>query len=146
MRVVGEWQTGDDGVSRPVVKAGLLGSDGQLHLDYFLIDSGADRTAFSAGFLDELQLLTHEPAPGFALRGISGRQGCVFVHAVLEFTSDDGRMVRVHGEFAAFTDPSASDQSILGRDVLNNFDVIISKPRDEIQFLSPNHQYVVTRA
>jgi hypothetical protein len=54
-------------------------------------------------------------------------------------------MVRVLGEFAGFTDPSASDQSILGRDVLNNFDVIISKPREEVLLLSPRHRYDVTR-
>lgn len=37
----------------------------------------------------------------------------------------------------------AIDLSILGRDVLNNFDVIISRPRNEVLLLAPRHTYQV---
>ena len=33
--------------------------------------------------------------------------------------------------------------SVLGRDVLNNFDVILSWRRKEVLLLAPNHQYHV---
>ena len=36
--------------------------------------------------------------------------------------------------------------SILGRDVLDNFDVILSRRRDEIVFMAANHRYDVVRA
>jgi hypothetical protein len=35
------------------------------------------------------------------------------------------------------------DYSILGRDVLDHFDVILSRPRSEVLLLSGNHQYQV---
>ena len=63
----------------------------------------------------------------------------------MEFTRDDGGVAHVHGDFAAFTDPAAIDMSILGRDVLNIFDVILSRRRDEVLLLAPNHQYRVER-
>jgi hypothetical protein len=66
--------------------------------------------------------------------------------ATIELIRDDGRPVMVRGEFAAFADPLTSDLSILGRDVLDNFDVIISRRRDEVLLLAPNHQYQVTRS
>jgi hypothetical protein len=61
----------------------------------------------------------------------------------LEFTRDDGSTARVRGEFAAFTEASASDLSILGRDVLDNFDVITSRRRNAVLLLAGNHRYEV---
>jgi hypothetical protein len=49
----------------------------------------------------------------------------------------------VRGEYAAFTDPSATDLSILGRDVINNFDLILSRARNEVLMLSAPHVYRV---
>jgi hypothetical protein len=65
---------------------------------------------------------------------------------LLELTRDDGVPATIRGEFAAFIDPRASDLSILGRDVLDNFDVIISRRRDEVLLLAPNHHYHVSPA
>ena len=56
---------------------------------------------------------------------------------------DDGVPIAVSGAFTAFTDPAATDMSVLGRDVLNNFDVILSWRRKEVLLLAPNHQYHV---
>jgi hypothetical protein len=61
----------------------------------------------------------------------------------LEFKRDDGGTAVVRGEFAAFTDPAATDLSILGRDVSNNFDLILSWPRNEILMLAAPHCYRV---
>jgi hypothetical protein len=63
------------------------------------------------------------------------------VITVLEFLRDDGDPIRVRGEFAGFTDPTATDLSILGRDVLDHFDVLISRRRNEILLLAPKHGY-----
>ncbi len=52
----------------------------------------------------------------------------------------------MRGEFAAFTDPSAADLSILGRDVLNWFDLILSYPRKEVLLLAGDHHYRVDPA
>ena len=60
---------------------------------------------------------------------------------VVEFVRDDGGAARVHGEFAGFTDPAATDLSVLGRDVLDNFDLIISRRRNEVLLIAPKHRY-----
>jgi hypothetical protein len=85
----------------------------------------------------------HAP-PDVSLKGIGGSSPHVVVFTVLEFTRDDGGPARVRGEFAAFTDPTATDLSILGRDVLDNFDVITSRRRNAVLLLAGNHQYQIT--
>ena len=70
----------------------------------------------------------------------------MLINTLLQFTCTDGTAARVRGELAAFTDPAATDLSILGRDVLSNFDVILSRRRKEVLLLAPNHQYQVIQA
>ena len=81
---------------------------------------------------------------GVSLQGISGNTAFVSVAAVLEFDTTAGGVAVVRGEFAAFVDPTATDFSILGRDVLDNFDLIIARQRGNIRLLAPNHRYHVS--
>lgn len=143
MRIVGEWQAGEDGVTRPVLQASVRALDGTLEPDVFLIDSGADRTVFSANLLRRLGF-PMTPVPGSSiLLGISGVCESVVVKTVVELTRDDRGVVHMRGDFAAFIDFSASNLSILGRDILNLFDVILSRRRGEVLLLASNHQYRV---
>jgi len=144
MRVEGEWLRCDDGVIRPTVRTYVEGGDGQVYGDDFLIDSGADRTSFSAAFQRELRLSVGDPPPGAALYGVGGATAFSLVRTTIQFIRDDGRPVIVRGEFAVFTDPTVTDLSILGRDVLDNFDLILSRRRNEILLLAPNHHYYVS--
>jgi len=132
MRIAGEWQAGDDGVTRPVVTAQVRAADGALRADEFLVDSGADRTVFSALLQKRLGFPVNVVSDGSILQGIGGVGESVVVQTVVVLTRDDGGEVHMRGEFAAFTDPSTTDLSILGRDVLNHFDVILSRRRNEV--------------
>jgi len=143
MQIRGEWQKCDDGVTRPVVVASVLDAENQPRAEYFLVDSGADRTVLSAAILAKLQLAATEPPQGTGLVGVGGQTPYVLVTATLVFVRDGGGIARVHGEFAAFADPAATDFSVLGRDVLNHFDVILSRPQEEVLLLAPNHRYQV---
>jgi hypothetical protein len=120
-------------------------ADGAFHVEFFLVDGCADRTVLSADSLARLGFPGNPPPSDITLQGIGGVTGYVLVQSVLEFTRDDGGPAHVRGEFAAFTDAAATDLSILGRDVLNNFDVILSYRRNEVLLLAPNHQYRVER-
>jgi hypothetical protein len=135
-----------NGVTHPILRAFAEAADGTLIKEDFLIDTGADRTVFSTGLLDKLNLRSIPCIPGIALSGIGGHSSFVQLETVLHFTREDGAPAKIRGQFAAFTDPGASDISILGRDVLNHFDLILSRPRSEIFFLSGNHRYVVQQA
>ena len=141
MLLVGEWKIRDDGAARPTVRANVQDGEGGLVAADFLLDSGADRTVFCAALLERWRLSAISARPGFSLSGIGGTSEFVLVTTVLEFTRDDGGPVRVRGEFAGFTDPAATDLSVLGRDVLDNFDLIVSRRRNEILLLAPRHQY-----
>ncbi len=143
MRIAGKWQAADDGGTRPVVEAQVQGADGILHTERFLIDSGADRTVFRAHLLETLDFPVNIASEGSILQGIGGVGESVVVKTVVVLTRDDGGEVFMRGEFAAFTDPTATDMSILGRDILDNFDLILSRRRNEVLLLAPNHQYHV---
>lgn len=111
-----------------------------------MIDSGADRTVFREALLERLRLSIVPSPIGSTLAGIGGTSDFVSVTAILEFIRDDGGTARVRGPFAVFTDPEATEMSIIGRDVLDNFDVILSRRRSEVLLLAPNHQYRVASA
>jgi len=145
MQIIAQWITRSDGVTRPMVQANVLGASGNYFNEFFLIDTGADRTVLSASFAGRLNLPASPPPPGYSLVGISGQTGVVLLSTVLEFTRDDGGPARVHGELAAFTAPGATDSSVLGRDVLDHFDLIVSRRRNEVLLLAPRHQYQGTR-
>lgn len=129
-----------------MIRVNIRGIDGNAIEDAFLVDVGADRTVLSAHFFAELGLPGRAPDDGMMLEGISGKCTFVCVHTPLEFIRSDGDTIRVHGEYAALTDSSGADFSILGRDVLNNFDVIISRPRREVLLLADRHTYQVVEA
>lgn len=119
--------------------------EGRSFRERFIVDSGSDRTVFRALLLESLQFTAAAPEPGLTLVGIGGASGFLSVSAVLECLRDDGQLARVRGRYSVFTDTAASDMSILGRDVLDNFDVILSHPRNEALLLSQTHQYRVVR-
>jgi len=99
---------------------------------------------FRAALVRRLQLPVRPSPPGLALVGVGGASDFVLVTTAVEFSRDDGGLARVRGEFTAFTDPLVTDLSVLGRDVLDNFDVILSRRRNEILLLAANHQDHVT--
>jgi hypothetical protein len=144
MRIVGQWLVGNDGVHRPTVLIEVGGAGGILIQEYFLVDCGADSSALSAALLPKLNLPTQPPPSGLSLQGISGSSQFVVVATRLELPRDDGGVATIHGRFPALTNLAATDLSILGRDVLDHFDAIISRRRDQVVLLAGNHQYQVT--
>lgn len=143
MLIRGEWQLFDDGVIRPIIRVKVHGADDQVISANFLVDPGADRTVFSASLVLYLGLPVRAPQAGYSITGIGGASDHVLVDTMMEFTRDDGGMARVKAEFAGFTDEAATGLNILGRDVLNNFDLIMSYQRGEVLLLSQRHRYLV---
>lgn len=143
MVIAGSWHNFDDGVTRPVLMSQVISGDGRLVEERFLVDSGADRTAFSADLLNKLRLSHRAPASDLRLSGISGETPFVVVETCLVLTPVIGDVAHVRGQFAAFTVPAATDLSILGRDVLDHFDVIQSRQRNEVWLLAGNHRYQI---
>jgi hypothetical protein len=126
-----------------MVNVEIARADGTYYSELFLIDTGADATVLSAYLVQQVNPSPVPAPPGFSLVGISGTSGSVMVQTVLVFRRSDGGHARVQGQFAAFVDPAASDYSILGREVLDIFDIILSRRRNEVLLLAPNHDYQV---
>jgi hypothetical protein len=144
MLIKGQWWVCPDGVTRPTIRLEVEDGPARLVDERFLIDSGADRTVFCAALLTRLTLPTHPLPAGLSIQGIGGRSPVVIVSTTLVVTSLSSTTARFGGQFATFTDPLAADMSILGRDVLDHFDVIFSRRRNEVLLLAPPHSYAVT--
>ena len=56
MEIGGQWLQCSDGATRPMIDAEALRGDGTWMRESFLVDSGADRTVFSAAFWAQLKL------------------------------------------------------------------------------------------
>ena len=143
MLIRGAWWVCSDGTPRPTIPTDVMDSHGLALHRQFLVDTGADSTVFSAALLGDLGLPTSPSPTGVSFQGIGGATPVVVVNAVLEFARDDGGTARVRGQFAAFTDSRATDMSVLGRDVLELFDVILSRRNNEVLLIAPNHTYTV---
>lgn len=146
MRVNGEWLLCEDGERRPCITGTALAATGQQVEVTFLLDGGADRTVFSADLLALLRpLAVTEPAQSH-LAGIGGKADSITVETALEFTRDDGRSVRVRGQFGVFTAGESAELSVLGRDVTNNFSVIYDYSHQVVTLLALPHYYEIKRA
>lgn len=146
MRVEGYWHRFSDGGVRPVIDAQVQGADGGLIPVMLLLDSGADRTVLSARYAPVLAAITELVPEALRLEGIGGSAETFFVSTLLRFRRQGGPDITIRGTFAVFSDPLASDISVLGRDVTDNFSVSYSQPENEVLLLAPPHRYTVSPA
>jgi hypothetical protein len=145
MRVDGRWRLFRDGILRPVVDGAVQTPGGAWRRTDFLVDSGADRTVFSARFLPVLRPLAVPATAGPVLAGVGGRVACIYVPTAIAFVRDDGVRVTVRGTFGVFVDPASSDVPVLGRDVTNNFDVLYSYGSRQVVLAAPPHRWQLQR-
>ena len=139
MRFDGEWTDSGDGEVRPLVRGAALGADNRWHEVVFLVDSGADGTVFSADVLRKLRL----PAEPKERRhsGTGGFFDTVVVQTQITLERDDGVRAYFRGEYAACTDPETLDMSVLGRDILRMFAVILDQADGVLCLIGGNHRY-----
>ena len=141
MRFNGEWLQCDDGIVRPVMRAEILTGEGSWRAVELLVDTGADRTVLSANVLESLSLQTTEPQD--SIGGVGGLADSVIVKTQIRLTRDDGMRAVFRGEYAACVEHEALDMSVLGRDILEMFAVIIDRPTEVIAILSGRHRYKI---
>jgi len=141
MRLNGEWLQCVDGDIRPVIYGELLSSDGIWRGLEFLVDTGADRTVFSATALKR-SMLSHFP-PSIPIGGFGGVAETVVIQAQFRFSRDDGGTAVFRGQFAACTQVDALEMSVLGRDVLDMFALIVDRRADVLAIIGQNHTYAI---
>lgn len=144
MRVDGYWQVDRAGAVRPVLEVGMTDASGRLIEVVFLIDTGADRTVLDHQTLADLG--AGIGTTGDYLHGIGGRIDAVSIDVPILLRRTDGHPVTIHGPFLASPDPAGLDQSVLGRDVLDHFALIIDRCGDVVTLLHAPHRYIIQDA
>jgi len=141
MRISGEWYLCDDSVMRPVIRGEVLASDGSWVRVPFLVDTGADRTVFSAAILALLRL--HPVATQEHLGGLGGLAAAVMVETHIRLSREEEGKVVFRGQYAAVTEREALDMSVLGRDITGLFALIVDQPGNVICLLRQGHRYII---
>jgi hypothetical protein len=141
MLIRGLWTLWDDSIIRPVVEGEVLAADGSWLPVELLVDVGADRTVFTAGVLATL-VLPQLPAP-HSLGGVGGTAATAVVATQLRLPLDSGASIKFQGTFAGFLQAEALDMSVLGRDIMNLFAVIVDRPGDVVLLVGQGHRYMI---
>jgi hypothetical protein len=141
MQIDGAWLLCDDGILRPTIRGEILTGDGSWVEIPFLVDTGADRTAFSAAIFAILHL---QPIPTQErVSGVGGLAESVVIATQIRLTRENGEKAVFRGQFAAVTELEALDMSVLGRDITNLFAVIVDRPGDFVCLLGQRHHYTI---
>lgn len=141
MLINGAWTQCDDGIIRPLIAGSVADSNGLWVPAEFLIDTGADRTVLTAPVLDQLGLRRSVPAE--QLGGLGGTTDSVLVETKIRLVNETGNSATLRGNFAAVTRATALDISVLGRDILDLFAVIVDRASDVVCLLSQRHSYKI---
>jgi predicted aspartyl protease len=143
MQIGGEWFLFGDDVERPVIRGEILARDGSWVRAPFLVDTGADRTVFSAAILSALclQPIVAEDR----LAGLGGMVDSVIVATQIRLTREEAGKVVFRGQYSGVTNLEALDMSVLGRDITGLFAVIVDRPGDIVCLLRGEHQYTIER-
>ena len=141
MRIDGQWLWCDDGVMRPVISGEVLADNGSWEQSEFLVDTGADRTVFSAVTLAKLGL--RPLAMQEDISGVGGMAASVIVATQIQLTREDAGKVLFRGQYAAVTELEGLDMNVLGRDIIGLFAVIVDQLHDVVCLLGQRHRYTI---
>ena len=144
MRINGEWYLCDDDVVRPIIRGEVMAVSGFWEPVLFLVDIGADRTVLSAAILEVLGFQPSETAKNIG--GVGGVAETVNIKTRVRLDCDDESKAMFRGEFAAFTKLEALDISVLGRDIMELFAVIVDRRAEVVCLLGQRHRYIITES
>jgi len=130
-------------MTRPVLRAEVLTRDGSWIKVPFLVDTGADRTVFSADILAALNLAP--VVTSNQIGGVGGIVASVTVETPIRLTRENNGKVTLRGQYVGVTEVGTLDMSVLGKDITNLFSVIIDWPQKIVCLLGQKHQYVITQ-
>lgn len=142
MIFAGHWKTLEDGVTRPIIRVEVRAADKSFIAADFLIDTGADHTVFSSALYDRLGVDAFS-SQVTSLVGIGGAVSARLTTTAIAFTDTHGRVLRIHAQYAAIIAADEGELSILGRDVLDQFDLVFSRQHDQILLLRGQHRATV---
>jgi predicted aspartyl protease len=141
MRINGAWELGDEGIVRPVIRGEILTSRGLWMRVPFLVDTGADQTVFSATILAALSFQPRTAQD--QIGGVGGVVNSVVIETQIRLYRETGGTVVFRGQYRAVTEVEALDISVLGRDIMGLFSVIVDQPGGIVCLLGQRHRYII---
>jgi predicted aspartyl protease len=141
MEIKGEWQFCEDDVVRPVMLGRFESANKEWVNAELLIDTGADRTVLNTELLQKLGIDPLEGEEGIS--GLGGATDAVVIQTKLQLFRETGAPGTFHSRFTAVTDPTALDLSVLGRDIIDLFALIVDRPGNIVCLLSQRHRYEI---
>jgi predicted aspartyl protease len=141
MRIDGSWVACDDGITRPGMLAEARAGDGSWVACRLLVDTAADRTVLCAHLLHQLRLTTLPSTERLA--GVGGRVSSVLVQTQIRVYREDQSPVLFNGPFPATVAPESLEMSVLGRDLLDHFSLVVDGPRRAVCLVGPGHHYTI---
>ncbi len=144
MRIDGGWYLFDDEVTRPVILGEVLARDGVWVPTLFLVDTGADRTVLNASACAKLGFDSSDQRE--YLGGLGGITESINFETQIRLTRDGGGKPTFRGNYAAVGEERALDFSVLGRDILSLFAVIVDEPKQIVCLLAQRHSYTVVES
>lgn len=144
MLISGEWFFFPDEIFRPVIRGEMLSASSTWIPVTFLLDTGADRTVLTSAVLSSLALQSQKAEE--PIGGLGGVVDSTIVESRIQFIRETGSPVSFRGHFAAVTDASVLDISVLGRDITDNFAVIVDRQQDAVYLLGQRHSYNITQS
>ena len=106
-----------------------------------LIDTGADRTVISANVLESLNGQTTVAQD--KIGGVGGLVNSVLVDTQIRLSREDGQKATFRSQYAACTEHEDLDMSVLGRDILEMFALIVDRRADVIAIIRGQHYYTI---
>lgn len=138
MYIWGRYVQAERGAFEPRITAYLPNAIGSWHRFEFLIDSGSDRTFLPSDYAETLRIdLSTLPTTDNAVGVGSDRLAYYKLDTEMRFLM--GRHIgHVQLTIGIFRDEGLLDLPILGRDVLDEFALILDRSRDIVALLEPS--------
>lgn len=144
MLINGEWLLCDDGIERPVIRGEILSGAGFWRSLEFLVDTGADRTILSANVFESLHLPF--TAPTEQIGGVGGMVKSIVLTTQIRLTCEDATKAVFRGDYAACTEYESLDMSVLGRDIMAQFAVLVDRSKDMVCLLRERHSFNIVKS
>lgn len=143
MHIEGRWLAGADGVDRPVFDGYIAAPGGVLLPLSLLIDTGADLTVLSPSVAEQLVGVVQPTRTDTLAGGVGGTQQLYELAVDLLLPTTMGQRARIRGPLPVILAPGSLELSVIGRNLLDQFTLIYSRPSGTLLLLTPPDTFVL---
>jgi hypothetical protein len=140
MRIEGRWLTGADGVERPVFD-GFIAAPGGIQL---AVSTGADVTVLAADVAQQLVAIVQPTPTTISVGGVGGIEQLHELAVDLLMPTTSGQRARIRGPLPIILTPGSLELSVIGRNLLDQFTLIYSRPQGTLLLLTPPDTFTLS--